>query len=160
MNRKLNNRGLSLVEILVSMLILAMLMGVVYTGFSAGYMSWQTYQSNIITQQQVRKVFETLKRDLREASNISITQDGTNTNLSFSKTSGDSIDYTWTNTGDDANQVIREVNGSGTPIANSISAFTLTDNTTSVTVTISATKSSATGQDGAFSLKEKIALRS
>ena len=160
MKKITNHQGLSLVEVLVTVLILTMLVGVVYAGFSAGSMSWQTYQSNIVAQQQVRKVLETIKRDLREGSGISITQSASSVTLSFSKTNGDSITYTWTNTGNQATRVIRQINGTSTVMANYITGFSLTNNTTSITVDITATKTSPGGHAGALNLKEKIALRS
>ena len=159
MKKKINNSGISLVEMMVTVAIFAVLVGALYSGFSAGSISWRTYENNIATQREARQALLNMRRELREASGISITQDSDSATISFTRTDVGGVTYSWSTTGGDANKIIRQFGGVDTVLANSISALSFTSDATSVTINITATKSSTGGQPGTFNLVEKVALR-
>lgn len=159
MKRRANDRGISLVEVMVTVAILTVLIAALYAGFSSGHISWRTYENNITTQREARQALLNMKKELREASGITITQDADSATISFTRLDVGNITYSWNSAGNDANRIIRQLNGANTILANSISALSFTSNANSITINITATKSSAGGGQGWFTLTEKVALR-
>ena len=60
-----NNRGLTLVEAMVTAMIFALIAGGVYTAGIAGERSWQANKVQVELQQDLRKAMEWMIKDLR-----------------------------------------------------------------------------------------------
>lgn len=71
-NLKIGNKGFTLVEAMVTMLIFSILAGGLYAMLRAGDSSWQTNRVRVELQQELRKAIEWMKNDLREAGTSSI----------------------------------------------------------------------------------------
>lgn len=68
----LNKKGISLVEVLVTLAIFSMMSASLYAAMSVGQNSWETNRVHIELQQEMRKAMEAMINDLRQASNSSI----------------------------------------------------------------------------------------
>jgi len=58
-------KGFTLIEVLISLTILAMIMGVIMGGFRLGIRSWETGEKRLEEQQRMRCVFDILIQDLK-----------------------------------------------------------------------------------------------
>ena len=153
------NNALTLVEVMITTLILAVAIGAIYSSLSTGNVSWQKYTNKMATQTKARLALEKMSKELREGSSISISQTATSASISFTRLGIGTITYSWTNTGGNANKILRTFGVVPTVLADYISALSFTNDAQSVTINITATKASALGASDSFSLKEKIAMR-
>jgi len=58
-------KGFTLIEVLISLTILAMIMGVIMGGFRLGIQSWETGEKRLEEQQRMRCVFDILIQDIK-----------------------------------------------------------------------------------------------
>ena len=151
--------GFTLVEILISSVIFAMLVGALYSVFSVGNAAWVKYDCSIATQRQARQALSQMTKELREASSISITQTTDNATISFYRSGVGSISYIWNATGTNAKRILRSYSAIPTIVAEDISALAFTDHSNAVTIELTSAKQAPTGGTLEFSLKEKVALR-
>jgi len=63
-------KGFTLIEILISLTILAMIMGVIMGGFRLGIQSWETGEKRLEEQQRMRCVFDILIQDIKSCIGI------------------------------------------------------------------------------------------
>ncbi|MFH1360811.1 MAG: hypothetical protein ABIJ41_07265 [Candidatus Omnitrophota bacterium] len=151
-----NNFGFSLVEVLFTVAIIIFVVSLLYSSFSTGNLSWQQYQCSTEVQRQARQALVTLARELREAENFSIvTQDANNVEVNFSRDGYGAITFAWATSGAQANQILRNDN----VIAHDISALSFIDNTTSVTINVTASATPPNGNPISLNLKKKVTLR-
>ena len=157
--RSLRQRGISMVEFLVGVLIFSIMMTGVYTAFQAGNRSWSTYENNVALQRDARGAILVMVPELREASGVTITQSSGNTTISFSTDTLGAISYAWSNSGGSANKIIRTVGASTRTLASNISALSFTNLTTAILIDLTSTRTPTMGAAASFSLKEKVVLR-
>lgn len=155
------HQGLSLAEILVSVTIFVVAVAVLYTGFAAGNMSWRTHENTILSQREVRKVLGRMSRDLRQAAVKpgGITQDANSARIDFSLSGQGSFYYEWDSLSANPDQVIKGNASSSQVIATNISYLQFTLGTNTLLINITASASQAGGQQGSFSLKQKVSFR-
>ena len=67
-----SERGISMVEMMVVVLIFMIIVSAMYTLTAAGNISWQTNKVKIELQQELRKAIDYMVGDLRQAGSISI----------------------------------------------------------------------------------------
>lgn len=155
-----NKKAISLVEILVATLIFTVILAGLYTAFATGNQSWNKYENNITLQRAARGALTSMSKELREASNITITQDSSSATISFNRPKiSSSISYTWTTTGIDANRIIRSDSTTTKVLGQNISALSFTDFTNAIEINITANKTQTAGPVSSFNLKEKVAIR-
>ena len=154
-----NSRAISMVEIMVTTVIITLIIGSLHSLLSSGRMSWGSYENKLAVQRDARQALSRLSRDLREASGVSVTQDSGNATISFTKSDLGSVSYAWTNSGSDAKKLLRTFQSVSTTIATNISAISYTATASSVLVNVTASKTDTSGKTATFQLVEKIALR-
>jgi len=90
------NKAYTLVEVMMTVLIFAMIMGGLYAGLIAGGRSWQVYDAKALTQREARRVFVTLNRDLRMARGLIFKKKDKNTVVfSFQHPDQGLVTYAW-----------------------------------------------------------------
>ncbi len=154
-----NAKAFSLVEMMVTTVIVIAVIGSLHSLLSSGRMSWGAYENKIAVQRDTRQTLAWLTRDLREASGVSVTQDANSATISFSKSDVGSVSYAWANSGADANRILRTFQAATAIIASNISALSFTTTANSVVVDVTASKTDSTGRTASIQLIEKIALR-
>ena len=154
----LRKNGISLVEAMMTTLIIAVAIGAFHTILNSSGMSLRTYESKITSQREARQSLLRMTKELREASGISITQDANSATLSFTR-EGSAISYQWANSGPSAYRLLRYEGVIPAVVASNISALSFTDNTDAVTVNVTASKTAYGGKTSSFNLVERIALR-
>ncbi len=158
----MNNRGLSFVEILMSVAIFSFVLAALLSSFSAGNLSWTKVDANVLTQSQARLVLSRLTQELREGDTPNIVQDANSVVLTFNRTIDgllQVVTYSWRDTGANAFQILRQDLGGSNIIAQNISAFSLSQSGNSLTVNVTASKNSNQGGINTFSLQGKVTLR-
>ena len=157
MNQK-NIRAFSLTELLIAISIFVIAIGAIYGVMLVGNNAWKTYENRIAAQREARKAIARMVRDFREASVI--TPAGGNTFYTVDLTRGGTdITYEWSSSGAAAHTLRRTVDTDETIIAQNISSLSVSQDSSSVTVTVTATKESAGGQTISATMSGKIAKR-
>lgn len=157
-----NKRGISFVEILVSVAIFSFILAALLSSFSAGNVSWTKMDANVTTQGQARLALSKLTQELREGDNLNISQGAGSLILTFDRTIDgqlQQVTYSWSNSGTSANQLIRQDLDETNIVARDVSAFSATESGNSVTVDITTSKNSNQGGTNTFFLKGKVTLR-
>ena len=154
-----NCSGLTLVEVLISTFIFMIITGALYTGFLTGNATWVRYENSLTTQQHARQALAKMAIELRQASNIGITQDTDDSTINFTHEGIGSVTYSWSTGGSDPYKIIRSFSSTQTVLADHITSLSFTDHTDAVTVDLTSQKQTAIGQVSSFNIKEKIALR-
>ncbi len=152
-------KAFTLVEMMISTAIFAALIGALYTVFASGKFSWASFENKVIVQREVRQALSKMNKELREASGISLNQYAGNTTLNFTKGALGTVTYQWSNTGSDANAILRTNQSATTIIAHNISLLSFTSDASSITIDITALKGLWGGAVNSYHLKQKIALR-
>jgi len=155
-----NKTSLTLVEILVSVFILAIIVLSVTSLLYLGDLNWRRGSILLELQQKARLAMDRMSRELRQAqsSSISITNEGKNISFSIPDLSGGTYDITYyldTN----SNQIIREYpEGTTKILGNNVSSldFSLSGDTLTITLQVS---KSLRQTPLSFVLKEKVKLR-
>ena len=87
-----NHRGVTLVEVMTTVVIFSFILGICYALLISGSDSWETNSARIELQQELRKAMDWVSQDLRQAGSASITNvpaDGTAyTSITFRKSAG------------------------------------------------------------------------
>ncbi len=87
-----NHQGITLAEMLVTVIIFAFILGICYTLLISGSDSWETNSARVELQQELRKAMDWITQDLRQAGSASITNvpaDGAAyTSITFRKAAG------------------------------------------------------------------------
>lgn len=103
MNMKLDNRGVSMIETLVVVLIFTIISGGLISVMTVGDKSWQVNRVKIELQQELRKSMDAMVNDLRQSGGASIVNVPTDGNwystITFRKPAGVSAgSIAWDNT--------------------------------------------------------------
>ncbi|MFA5060304.1 MAG: hypothetical protein WC676_06735 [Candidatus Omnitrophota bacterium] len=159
-----NIHALTLVEVMVTTGILAVIIIALQTVFTTGNMSWQTFEGKVTAQRQARLALMAMSQELREASNISRTETASSVSFTFSREGVGTVVYSWTTTGNDAGKLLRTADGTTRTLASDISTLSILPipdvaDPTTITINLTATKQMSNGQISSVALKEKIALR-
>ena len=149
-------RAFTFIEMMVSMLIFIIAIGLFHMSYSTGNISFRETEAKINAQRAARQAMENMVRELRGATNVAITQDSDSAQISFAYDSYGTIVFAWSNTGSSANQILRN---SVKIIGHSISALSFTDNADAITIDLTATETTLQGESISSHLKEKVALR-
>ncbi len=152
-----NNQAFSFAELLVTVAILAIVIGVMQSSMVSGNFSWTSYQGTIGAQGQARQALFAMARELRQASDIVVAQDGSS--VDFTRSGIGNISYDWSAIGADANRIIRTDSTTTRTLAKNISALSFVANETTITIDVTASASVAGGRTSTAQFKERIALR-
>jgi len=150
-------KGFTLVEVLVSTLIMGILFVGIYIVLSTGDITYQVDSAFLDLQQQARQGMAWMVRELREAQNIQITVvDSDSDRISFNTFSGTGIMYYRDIS---QNRLIREYPaGTTTLIADNITRLKFSLSANILEIQLRAYKS-AKQKPLTFSLTEKVRLR-
>jgi type II secretory pathway component PulJ len=159
---KINTRqGISLVEVMVTVLLAVSILAGIYAAFIVGERTWRYYADSIMVRQQVRTALLVLTNELREASGAIVVkeEDPPGVRLNFLKPSAGQVSYLWNSGGNDANKLIRQDDLGARIIANNISSvdYVVTDD--AIFVDINATSRPKTGGSVDLRLREQVAWR-
>ena len=154
-----NLKGMTLVEMMVTVVLFSFIVAASVTVFAAGNSTWNNYEASIATQREARNALTMLTKDLREASSISITQDSSSATLSFSRPVIGSVTYTWSAAGGTPKKIIRQNQSVTRIVAQDISNLAFTDNGSNIVVNITSSKVAVNGPTCTFNVKEKVAIR-
>ena len=87
-----NHQGVTLVELMVTVIIFAFILGICYSLLISGSDSWETNSARVELQQELRKAMDRMSQDLRQAGSASIVDvpaDGNAyTSITFRKSAG------------------------------------------------------------------------
>ncbi len=153
------NGGFSMVEMLVVVGIFTMLMAGLFTGLAAGNASWQASENGVAIQRDARNALWAMTKDLRKASAAVITQSSGSATLVFTHPTDGSVTYTWSNSGANAQKLIRQMTASSRTLASNISALTFTNQTTSILISMTVTRSPTVGPSASLTLSQEVAYR-
>lgn len=129
-----NQRGFSLIEMMVVVVILGLIVLGLVTFFTGGAKSWVAGQSQLEAQRNARQAMDRMVREIREASNI--IDSSTSSKVIFKTPRSATTEYSWS--GNKWAPILRDTN---TLINNVQSlAFTYFDNTGNSVVPESASK--------------------
>lgn len=121
--------GFTIVELLVTMVVLTFVIGMIYATYSMGIFMWKTTETRLWTVQEARMSLERIIREARGARRDSIVTEG---KLSFKNINGDTI--TFEKSGD---KILRRVNNVGNNIiATDVKSFLVETIGSSYKVTI------------------------
>jgi prepilin-type N-terminal cleavage/methylation domain-containing protein len=151
-------KAFSLTELMIAVFIFVIAVGAIYGVMLVGNASWKTYENSIAAQREARMAISKMVRDLREATAINPLEGNNTYTVSFSR-GGNDIAYQWTGIGSSAHNLRRTIDAIETVIAQDITALSVSQDSASVTVAVTATRESAGGQAVSVTMSEKIAKR-
>jgi prepilin-type N-terminal cleavage/methylation domain-containing protein len=148
-------QGLTLVEVLISVVILSFLVVAILTVLRVGEMNWREETALVSLQQDIRQSIDSMLKEIRQSNATDVTVSGGGTRIDFFIPDvSNAIAYYLT-----GDQIIREHPvGTTKVLANDINALTFTETGDTVIVQISATRL-VSGRNVNFSLTEKVRLR-
>ena len=160
LNSVRSRKALSLMEILVAIGLLVIVVGMIYAAFSAGNVAWHTHENVVFAQRKVRMTLIRMARDLREASDLVLTQnDGVDARIDFTRPSEGSLYYLWDSQGANPDQIIRGDATTTQIISTNIANLQFTVGTQEIVIDVTAGSSQVGGHSGVFSLKRKVSFR-
>jgi len=115
---KINRKGFSLIEMMVSLGILSLIIIGLVTFFSGGTRSWVTGQYQLEAQRNARFAIDRMVKEIREAD--SINDNSTSDNISFHSPFNGDIIYHY-NSGDKA--IYRQKNGNSSILIDNVLVF-------------------------------------
>ncbi len=156
---KLNTQGHSLPEIMISLLIFMAIAAALFFTLMAGHVSWQNHNASVEVQAEARKAIMYLTRDLRQAENIIINPGAGTLSVSFFQPGIGNVSYSWTNSGTNANRIIRVRQTGSRIIARDIASFSVTNGTEDISISLTAAISNEKGEIDSFPLDAKVDKR-
>lgn len=147
--------GFTLVEVMVSVLVGAVILEAIYTMVLIGQKSWNDYANNLVPKEEMRRGLISMVSELREAQNFKINDDPRKASISFERPMVGDITYSWSSSGENANELIRTINHQTRVLAKDIASVSFSspeDNEIIVSL--------KGGKNKELVLKEQIALRS
>ena len=139
--RNLQQKGYSLIEMMVVVVILGLIVLGLVTFFTGGAKSWVAGQSQLEAQRNARQAMDRMVREIREGKKLLSDSDGDTIKIKFpSSFAKNDVTYDWSGTVN--NPINRIVNGSSSPLINNVQSFTLTyfDSSGNLTVPESVSK--------------------
>jgi len=113
---KLNQKGFSLIELMVVVVILSLIVLGLVTFFTGGIRSWISGQSQLQAQREARQAMDQMVREIREGKNIVSGSDGDTIIINFpSSFFKNNVTYSWS--GNPNNIVYRDTT---TPLINNV----------------------------------------
>lgn len=91
--KKLNNKGLGLIELMVVLVILSLIILGLVTFFTGGARSWILGQSQLSAQRNARQAIDRMVREIREASDI--IDSSTSSEINFNTPWSTNLKYSW-----------------------------------------------------------------
>jgi hypothetical protein len=156
-----NQQGISLVETLVTVMIMTMLLGAIYVTFLMGQRAWMYYDSSVSNRHGVRMAFYALVRDARDGKNFLIIKDDKGgVHLSFFRPGVGDVRYDWDAEGPQAHQLIRKENDRVRVLAKKINGFFVEQFPKNIYFKLSTVSKSIHGHVKGYSLEQNVALRS
>ena len=153
-------KGFSMVEIMVVTAIFALMVSGLLTSLAVGNRSWQNSENGVAIVRDARNALWVMSKDLRKGSGSTLTQSASAVTLVFSTPSEGSVTYSWANSGANTNQLIRTTATRTRILANKISALSFTDQSTSMKINLTVTRTpDAGGSSSNMSLVEEVAYR-
>jgi len=118
--KKINNKGLSLIELMVVLVILSLIILGLVTFFTGGARSWILGQSQLSAQRNARQAIDQMVREIRHGELISAGSINSITVVipAFEGADGYSVTYSWS--GNDWEPINREVNSGPNPIIDNV----------------------------------------
>lgn len=156
-------RGFTLIEVLISFLILTILMAGVFMVLNAANQSWYTESGIMDLQQEARRAIQGMSREIRQSRpsyvNVGVGADNVQFRVPSDITTDPLTYYGNITYSLNSNQIIREYPAGTTKVlANNIDSlsFSLSGNTVEVVLTAS---KNINGRQVSFPLTEKVRLR-
>lgn len=151
---KLTGRGLTLVEVLMSLVISTILIAGMTMTYLVTQRAWTDYSKNIVFKQQLRKALFLMTQELREGKDLFFVKKPGELRLSFYRPGVGVISYLWSEKGQLARTILRQTPSETTILAKEIAVVRF-EQPTSDTLEIELTA----GGSQLFSLRESVALR-
>lgn len=157
----MRQRGVTLVETMISVVIFMMMAAGLSTAVIAGKAAWEVSQNSLNVQTQVRSALWNMSRDLRQAgTGLTLAQDAASLTFSFTHPVVGPVTYTWvkdpvSGVGD----VVRQTTAGNRIVARNISILSLVNNGPDVVITATAAAMSATRKVDMMTLRQKVVLR-
>ncbi len=153
--RKINAKGFTLAEILVSVAIALFVISGIYAVLNVGNITWFTDMGMLDLQQNARQGMDGITRELRQSASSDIAISSAGEKIEFSVPNvTDTVAYYL-----DAGQLIREhPPGVEKVIANDVNSLNFLSNAGIVTIQLGLEKT-AQKRNLSFSLREKVRLR-
>lgn len=112
-------RGFTLVEVVVAVLIFSLVMGAALVLYQQGVFSWNREEARVDVQENLRIGLDRMSRELRSAVAL---YEATNNSIGFKSADGKTVRYYHR---DDVGQLMREVDGGHNPVASYVTALRL-----------------------------------
>jgi len=154
-----NKSGFTMTEVLISTVIFSFIMAGLLSVLLAGNASWTTNNAAVTAQREARKAITYMTSDMRVVSGASVSQTSDDVTLIFTHPNDGTVTYSWSTSGSDANRIIRTTSSAAKIVAQSITAFAVTDSTNDITIDLISTTQNNQGQLQPFQLVKKIAKR-
>ena len=153
-----SKKGLTLVEVLISVVILSFLVVAILTVLRVGEMNWREETALVSLQQDTRQSIDGMLKEIRQSNTTDVTvSDGGARIDFFIPDVSNTIAYYLG--GDDGDQIIREHPAGATKVlANDINVLNFSLVGETIIVGVGATKTEG-GRNIIFSLTEKVRLR-
>jgi hypothetical protein len=153
-NKMRKQSALTLVEVLISVVISAVLLESIYMILFLGQKSWNDYSANILPRQEARHGLISMVSELREAKNPLIVTDEHSVRINFERQLVGAVSYLWSDTGEEAGKIIRINNERQRVLAKNISSLSFVSPVdTQIDIALGA------GKKNDFILKEQVAIR-
>ena len=153
------NGGFSMVEMLVVVAVFTMIMAGLFTTLVTGNTLWRSSEDAVAIQRDARNALWQMTKDMRKGSGAVVTQSSGSTAVSFTHPTDGNVTYTWANSGANANKLIRQTATVSRTLANYISTLTFTNQTTSMLISMTVTRSSQPGPSQNLTMSQEVAYR-
>jgi len=155
-----NNKGVTLVEVMVVVLISTIVLAGIYTTFIVGNRAWMHYSDTVIIKKDLRRALFAMINELREAENVRVIEGVGFSALHFYRPASGTISYLWSQKGEDAHRIIRQNLHGKRILAKNITQLSFYNVKDAIIIDITASKLKKSGEMAQIALKEKVALRS
>ena len=156
------NKGVTLVEMIMSTAIFTIIMAGMYGMLHVGNTSWAIQEASVSGQTQARRAMGWLSRDLRVASSLTITQEDDDVDISFTR-GANNYTYAWTPDAGEATryQLIRTnvTDDESLIVARNITALSFTEAATDIKINMTLTTQSKQSESVDYNLVGNIARR-
>lgn len=120
MRGRVGERGFTLVEVVVALLIFSLVVGAALAVYQQAMLSWHREEARVDVQENLRIGLDRMSRELRTAVEL---YEANNDSIRFKSADGKTVRYYHRN---DVGQLMREVDGGHNPVASYVTALNLT----------------------------------